>query len=159
MLSKERMTGLLLSLAGIVFVLLSSRIETTYATGIAGPRLFPYISSILLIVFGVIIFIRNSDSGKKAFFTPTGWKRVAAMLGFLVLYPPELIYLGFPIASFITTLGLTHVFAMNKGISFRNKFIFTVIATIAVFLIFQYLLNILLPEGKWVTLLKEKLWN
>lgn len=159
MLSKERITGAMLALAGIVFTVLTSRIETIYATGIAGPRLFPYISSILLIIFGIIIFIRNSDSDNAAFFPRDGWKRVGAMMLFLVLYPPELIFLGFPIASFITTLGLTHVFAMNKGISFKNKFIFALITTIAVYLIFQYLLNILLPEGKLIVLLKEKLWN
>ena len=153
------MTGLLLTLAGIVFAALTSRIETSHATGVAGPRLFPYISSVLLIVFGVIIFIRNSGSDKGAFLTPTGWKRVAAMVGFLVLYPPELIFLGFIPAALITMFGLTHVFAMNKGISYKNKLLFTFVSTLTVFIIFRYVLNILLPEGELIDFLKGRLWN
>ena len=153
-MNRERITGFLLMLSGIVFTVLASRIEMSHASGEAGPRLFPYMASILLIVFGAIIFIRNADSSQKPFFTTTGWKKVGAMSGLLILYPLELVYFGFIPSGLITTFGLTRVFAAKKEIPLKNQIVFTVISTLVVFYLFRHVLHIVLPEGLLIDLLK-----
>ncbi len=111
------------------------------------PYLFPVFISILFILVSVSMFLqglktgeepRQNEEGKESF------RKVAGFIGLVIVYYILLPYLGF----LITDTLMLFFFLLYLGVRpWWKGMIFSVSLTIIIYVVFQVLLNVRLPQG------------
>jgi hypothetical protein len=162
-LTKDKLSGIIILLTGIIWMLLTTQVKGNAFSTVIGPELFPNIASGGLILCGLGLILRKGkgkekeegkeEEEKKPFFSREGWIRVMKLSLALIAYPFILDYLGFIIASLYLLYITTTLFDLEKKLSLVKKIIFSVIVTAAAFLFFDYVLNLMLPSGKLIRLI------
>lgn len=146
-MKKDHITGIVLIVLGLLVMVFIRQIPTASVNNDVGPRLFPYISSIGIIICGIGIAIQGKKQEVKPYFTLEEWKRFATIFSIVVLYAILLITLGFLISTpFILYLTM-RIMGQPKRLYFRTLSI-AVGFTTFVFFIFEKILHVMLPAGK-----------
>ncbi len=146
-MSSNKKTGIMLLIIGIIITILASQIPNPNLENDVGPRLFPYISGIGLIICGIGLMLEKTAEKAKVYLTPEGWKRLCIMSGVILLYAIGLVTLGFLIATPIAVFASIIVMNGNMKI-YKTAIIFSLCITGSVYLIFEKVLLVMLPSGK-----------
>ena len=152
-MTKDRFSGIIVLIFGIIWLLLTTQVKGNAFSTAIGPELFPYIASGGLILCGFGLIFRKPRGEEKPFFTKEGWKRVLKLSIALVAFPFFLEFLGFFIASFYLVFITLTLFDLEKALKFVKRVIFAASVTALVFLFFNNILNLPLPDGKLISLI------
>ena len=151
MKSKDRIGGIILAIVGLAAVIMAQSIKQGVNLTEPGPRLFPRIAGIGMIVCGILMAIEAKPEKEQPFLDKAGYKRlVIAMLAMFVYYF-ALTYIGFLIATPIFTFAIINILASGKKLNQILTVVIALLTTVILYYVFQKLFVILLPAG---TLLK-----
>jgi putative tricarboxylic transport membrane protein len=139
--TSDRVAGALLIVMALLIGLESRTFIVGFVTDPLGPKAFPLVSALLLLVGGVVLQIRpGAESGLAP---PKQLLRVAAATICLFSYALLLGFLGF----FTTTLLVATVFALLLGGRPLPSIISAAGVSALLYAVFSYLLGIALPLG------------
>lgn len=145
-MNRSRITGLALAALGIFILVTARYIFDPKLEDDVGPRLFPYIAGIGLLVCGAAIYARTGRKDEKAYLSREGWMRLLLISGFMIFYTVGLLTAGF----LISTPVALYVSMKMMGIKARSPVITVGISlamTFLVYFIFERILHVMLPPG------------
>lgn len=143
----ERITGLLFILIGVAVIFYSI---TTLGLGSIkhpGPGFFPFICGLCLVVFSTIWLLatrKEKDEETKPFWGKGEWIRPLMAVLITSLYGALMDTLGYIL---VTLLFLVIWQVMIEREKWLKTAIIAVVGTIVMYILFQYLLAVPLPEG------------
>lgn len=148
-MKKDRLIGLVSLVLGGIFLALTLQIPMLANSSSAtepGPRLFPMIACILLIICGLgLIFQKQAES--ETFLTKEQAKRLFILLGAFILYCVGLYFVGFVIMTPILLFVTMSMFAGEKNLSLIVKLVYSVGLTALIYLVFVVFLKTNVPMG------------
>ena len=146
-MGNSKKVGFVLLFLGMIITFLASQIHNPNLVNDVGPRLFPYISGIGLIICGIGLIISKSKEANENYLTTEGWKRLSIMAAVIIFYAIGLATVGFIIATPIATfMAIVVMNGTNKN--YKKALIVSLSLTISVYLIFEKLLRVMLPASK-----------
>jgi hypothetical protein len=149
MKSIDRIGGMAFAFFGILIVIVASRIEFPVNLSEPGPRLFPYISGIGMALCGIGMALgARKDEKQEPFLTKEGWKRLGIAGLALVLYYFALEWIGFLPATPFFTIAIIFILSSGRKLNKVAAVVIAVIATAALYLLFEKVFMILLPRGR-----------
>ena len=153
-MAKDRVTGIIAVMLGIVVVILTSRLPNSNMANDIGPRAFPYITSGILILTGVTIFFKKPSGEAKPFFKhgALSVKRFIAIWVVLILYVAAMNFFGFPIPTVAVLMTMCLMFGKDPehGVNIKpvQAVIYSVIVTVVLYVVFTVVLHLRLPIGQ-----------
>lgn len=153
MLNKDRYLSIFYILLGITIVILASQIKTMFAVASedTGPKFFPYLCGTAMSICGIGKFISSKNKKAKVFLKDKkDWLRLIAISAVLIGYVYLMNYFGYVITSFALLYVLSVMLADEKKLKWWQVAIFSAVVILVVYLLFHMVLNISLPQGKWI---------
>ena len=148
-MKRDRATGLIAAILGIVVAIYAYFLPKSGIEGDIGPAIFPYIAAAMLIVCGIILVVRKQDGDSAPFLPETVQKkRFLLMTVVYVLYGILLWAVGFLIATPIACFVLCAMMSGKRKIAKWKLALFSIIVTAIVYYCFYSLLSIKLPVGR-----------
>lgn len=148
-MKKDRLIGLISLVLGIVALICTMMIPAPLNAASAaepGPRLFPMIASVLLIICGLgLIFQKQKDY--EPFLTKEQRMRLGALLAVFILYCVGLHFLGFLIATPIMLFVTMTMFLSGQKLSSVTRVIYSVGVTAVIYVVFVIVLKTNIPLG------------
>ena len=120
-----------------------------------GPRVFPYMAEAMVFVCSILMFFQKEKDGGKAaepFLTKDGWKRLGIVLAMMGGYALLLFLLGFIVSTVVSVLAFIYVLQSGAKVSLVAATVIAAVATSAIYLLFNNVFSIRLPEGLFFTL-------
>lgn len=148
-MSKDRKIGLGAFTIGLAVFIYSFFINVRVALNEPGPRLFPRISGVILIISGIGLFLtaKKDDPDAKPFLGgKEGLLNLGKAFGILLCYGILLNFLGFIIPTPFFILAVSRLFS-NKKYNWVTGVIVAVVTTAILYLIFTRGFNLQLPRG------------
>lgn len=152
-MTRDRLSGIVVLVAGVVWLSLTTQVKGNAFSTAIGPELFPYLASGGLVLCGLGLIFRKPRGETGPFFTREGWVRVAKLSLAIVIFPFILEYLGFIVGSFYLVYGTTTLFDLEKELSVIRRIAFAVVVTVLAFVFFNNVLDLMLPYGKLIRLI------
>jgi len=146
-MSKDRCTALISIATGVVVAFLASQLPKSVMPNDLGPSVFPYLTAGILIICGILLFIKGKEPAKQPFLTKTQKKRFIEILILEGIYIAGMYLFGFIVPSVIILVIVSKRFAAGKNIAFWHFGLFAVGFTGALYCLFTYILNMRLPVG------------
>lgn len=152
-LNKVYVTSALALVFSVWVIWQAGSIPMKFVSNEPGPRLFPYISAIGIIICSVLsIFfdgIKNKNRGqeKNGFLDKDGWKRMGIIILELILFAVLMQYLGFLIAAIVMMFVFIWTMKGAKKISIPFAVILSVALSLIVYFGFTKGFVIPLPSG------------
>ncbi len=138
---------------GILILFFTSRIKSlfTVATNDLGPKFFPFLCGIGIILCGIGKFLTSSKSKTKAFLpNKRDYIRLVGLWVLLVVYVLSVKYLGYIFSSLVLMFVMTTLLADTKKLNVWHRILFAVLMVALTYLLFSYVIKIPLPQGKWI---------
>lgn len=148
----DKICALIIIGLGLIYCLLAYFIPAGLDTETLGPRFYPLIIGFAFSISGILLFFQNRQY--KIYWPPLAtWYTLLKLLAGILIYAYFITKLGFLISTSLLVMFLAKLFlATNK------KAIITGIAiSIALYVIFDFLLDLPLPWGDWIALLIEEI--
>ena len=149
-MSKDRKIGIGAAAAGLAVVIYSFFINVRVALREPGPRLFPRIGGIILILCGIglIITSKSTDTPKNKVFLggKKGIMNLFAAFLILVCYGVLLNFLGFVIPTPLFILAVSRLFS-KKEYNWVTGIVVAVTMTAILYFVFTRGFNMQLPKG------------
>ncbi len=148
-MKNNRQLGILILALGIIGVLMTMQIPVQTFTDDPGPRVFPYLGSILLLISGLGLILSPQKQTEKSgpFLTKEGWIRAAKMTALFILYALALKIIGFYIATPIMVFFFYRQIAGPEKTRIVRGIIYSLITFGSVYFVFGKVLNSFLPPG------------
>ncbi len=148
-MNKDRIVGLVSLLLGVITLIGTYYVKVAkmaVSMGDPGPKVFPTVAGVLLVICGLGLIIKNQKE-EKPFMTKEQWLRVLwlflAFVGYLVL-----LYVGgFVIATPVLLFVMMTMFAGEKRPSVLIRVIYSVACTGIIYLLFFVMLKTNIPMG------------
>ena len=152
MKNKDRIGGIIFAIFGALVTSMASGIRMPANLSEPGPRLFPCIAGVGMLICGLGMAVTAKSSGDEApFLEKAGWKRLGIVALTLVLYYFGLEYIGFLIMTPIFAFAVIMILSSGKKINRILAWIVAVLTTVILYLLFQKVFVILLPAGKLIS--------
>ncbi len=146
-ISRDRITAIVLFAVGILYLTMTLMIKRDMSSnGDPGAKIFPMIASVGLIICSIFIFLQGKDDAQP-FLTELGWRKVTIVIGMLAVYVAGLKYIGFLLSTPFILLGTISMFVEDKKVTWIKRILFSLAATIIIYVVFVKLLNTILPRG------------
>lgn len=148
-MKKDRTVGLVSLVVGIIACIGTLQIKTSAAANFAtdpGPRLFPMIASILLMVCGIGLIVKKQED-EEPFLTAAQWKRLALLAVVFVAYVVGLNFVGFVISTPFMLYATMTMFAGENKLPLWAKLVYSVGVTAVVYLLFVVVFKANIPLG------------
>lgn len=147
-MKKDRLIGLISMALGGIFLDLTLQIPlpTSSSANEPGPRLFPMIACVLLIVCGVGLMVKKQPDAAP-FLTKEQTKRMLMLLGTFILYCVGLYFVGFVIMTPILLFLTMTMFAGENKLPLVVRLVYSVGLTVLVYLVFVVFLKTNIPMG------------
>jgi putative tricarboxylic transport membrane protein len=149
-MTKDRYVGIFSVLAGLVYLATAMTIPVAEVSDKIGPRTFPILVSIMVILCGAMLLFKDIKIVKRATFSwqfiaeKDIWLRVALTIAGGIVYGMVLDWLGYVITTFIF---MVYAFSyINIGKHVKNIFIAFAFSTIS-YTVFAIILKLSLPRG------------
>ena len=154
-MNKNRVIGIILAAVAVLFLIMTNRLPVSqYATAV-GPKVFPNIASVGLLLCAAGLFFKRMPSEKrKPFLDKAGWIRVLKLGLLLALYPVMFGFLGFIVESLVLLYFMITVFDLEKQEPVWKRLAVTGVTTAALYFLFVFAINIRLPAGRVFELLR-----
>ncbi|MBQ6233193.1 MAG: tripartite tricarboxylate transporter TctB family protein [Clostridia bacterium] len=148
-LNRERVFSLCVIAFALAGILLTSNINKAFSLDSAdpGPKLFPYICSIALLVCGIGKFITSKAGKASKGLSCHEWKKAGMIIGFSVLYAVLMYLFGYIPSTLIAGAGYVWLMRGKNKIRPVVLVIFTIVITAVIYLVFSLLLGIRMPTG------------
>ncbi|TKC18017.1 tripartite tricarboxylate transporter TctB family protein [Robertmurraya kyonggiensis] len=143
---KNKLTGVLGSLFGIFYIILSFSIKEPHGMtmDLLGSKTFPIVAGVIILLSSLLIFFHNKVEDGEEEFGRYEIKMILPFVLIIIIYIALLPLLGTIISTiFFMSLVMNR---MNKGVWWKNIVISTSI-TIVFWLLFVILLKVPLPTG------------
>lgn len=147
-MKKDRLIGLISLVLGGIFLALTLQIPLPASSSAnePGPRLFPMIACVLLIVCGLGLMLQKQTESEP-FLTKEQTKRLLMLLGAFILYCVGLYFVGFVIMTPILLFLTMTMFAGENKLPLVVRLVYSVGLTVLVYLIFVVFLKTNIPMG------------
>lgn len=145
---------------GVLILFFTSRISSlfTVATNDLGPKFFPSLCGIGIILCGIGKFLSSSKSKAKAFLpNKRDYVRLAGLWILLVVYVLAVKYLGYIFSSLVLMFVMTTLLADTQKLNVWHRILFAVLMVAFTYVLFSYVIKIPLPQGKWIKVLLKAL--
>ena len=138
-INKHQYLALFYTAFGLLLYILSSRIDFmfTVAQEDVGPRFFPSCCAVGFAICGAGKFFASKDKTAKPFLNGKGWMRLALMVAILAIY-------------IALMCGMVYMLSDGARPKWWAAVIFAAATTAAVWFAFTGLMNVMLPQGKWI---------
>lgn len=151
-MKRDHLLGLLLVLIGLAGLLMTAQIPVRTFTDDPGPRLFPTVGFVVLILSGLGIALVGRGGGEDGGeggppLNARAWRRLAAMALALIGYALAMWVFGFYPATVVMTMVFYAMIAGPERRSLIRGAVFSLIVTAAVWAVFGKALNAFLPQG------------
>ena len=157
-LNKDHYLSLFYIGLGALILYFTSRITSlfTVATNDTGPKFFPTLCGIGIILCGIGKFLTSAKSNPKTFLpNKRDYIRLAGLWALLVVYVLSVKYLGYIFSSLVLMFVMTTLLADTKKLNVWHRILFAILMVALTYVLFSYVIEIPLPQGKWIkTLLK-----
>lgn len=151
-MKRDHVLGTVLVLLGLLGLWMTAQIPVKTFTDDPGPRLFPNLGSIVLIISGCGVALLGrvgpADDGERGL-DAAAVRRMLVMAGALVAYTLAMWLVGFYPATWVMTLVFHALIAGPERRSLVRGAIFSTVLTAVVWLVFTRGLNAFLPQGQW----------
>ena len=146
---RDQIVGAFLVALGVLYCLLTGKLDFPILPDYPGPKAFPYIAVFGLIVCGLGIFIQStlSKAPQKTFMLREGWMDLIKSFLALVAYVVGLKFLGYFICTPLLLFVLSAFFARKDKVKLLGRAIFAVVVTAAVYAFYVYGFGMKLPVG------------
>ena len=159
-INKDQNLAIFYVILGGVLLVLSQNIQSLFSMSEndVGPRFFPSLCAIGIILCGIGKFITSRHNESKPFLKDKkDYLRLVFIWLFLVAYVFAVKYLGYIISSLIFVYVLTGMLASPRKLKWWQRLIFTVVMVGFTYLLFHVAIKVQLPQGKWIKALKRAL--
>lgn len=148
--SKDKIVSVVFILLSIAILVLTQQVRILPNLAEPGPRLFPQIAAIGMILCGIgMFFSKDPESdGGTVYLTKEGWKRFAVVIAVMAAYILGLTFLGFLIATPLAMLGFIAVLRSGKPVSKIASVVIALAVTGVLYFVFVKLFVIPLPMGR-----------
>lgn len=149
-LSKDKIVSLVFMALSVVILALTRNVRVLPNLAEPGPRLFPQIAAMGMILCGIGMFLDkgSSQANSEAYLTGEGWKRFAVVFAVIAAYVLGLFLVGFLIATPIAMLGFVAVLRSGRKVSLIATIVIAAATTVVLYFVFEKLFAIPLPPGK-----------
>lgn len=149
--NRDRRVSVIVFIFAIVWLVMAKDIKSVFAiAGSAdpGPRMFPYIIGILLIVTSIGKFITcNQEDESKFYENNKSWLKVIAVLAMLFAYCWLFPILGYTVTTFATGVLSVYLLKGDRKVSWYGPILFSGILTGSMYVLFVKVLSMILPTG------------
>lgn len=147
-LSHDRLLGIIAVVIGVFVIFMAQQIVPALDLDEPGPKLFPMISGIGLIVCGLVLIFRKPRGEDKPFADKAGWIRMAVLFVTLMAYVfIGLEYVGYLISTPLLIMVVSYMLAeKDKKPKIWFCILFGLIVGLTLYFFFSYL-KIQLPRG------------
>ena len=150
MKNKDRIGGGIFAVFGLIVTLIATNIRMPANLREPGPRLFPYIAGMGMLVCGIgMVLTAKKDAIQEPFLTKEGWKRLGVVAFTLVLYYFALEWIGFIISTPIFAFSIILILSGGKKINKIAAVVISILTMAVLYLLFQKVFMIFLPGGKF----------
>lgn len=150
-IGRNQISGIVLTIIGVIVTIMVSQFKIGMTLAYPGPKLFPLIGSVGLILLGIGIFFQREEDAKKIEISKTMLIRIAIMTALTSVYVLGLKYLGFIISSplyvFASTALFTKAAPDNKS-KWWHWLIYSIAVVVIVYVAYVYAFSLRLPRGK-----------
>lgn len=146
---RDQFVGSFLILVGIVYGVMTSKLDYPMTADYPGPKAFPYIGVFGLIVCGLGIFIQSALNKKPqaVFMVKEGWWDLIKSFVALLFYVIGLKYLGYLICTPLLLFVLSIFFAKTIKVKLLSRILFSVLVTGFVYVFYVFGFGMQLPIG------------
>ena len=145
---------------GVVLMILTSRIKSLFAVSSEdlGPRFFPNLCAIGIILCGIGKFISSGKVSSKPFLrSKKDYLRLAGIWIILVVYVLALKRVGYIISSYVLMFVLSTLLADDNKPKLWKRLLFAAFMVALTYGLFHFVIKISLPEGTWIKALRKSL--
>lgn len=148
-ISKDKQISIIFIVLSIVILALTQKVRVLPNLAEPGPRLFPQVAAIGMIVCAIGMFFDKGSENENAkpYLTKEGWKRFLIVFSVIALYVVGLWLVGFLIATPFAMLLFVAVLSDGKKVSKIVSIIIAVAATALLYFAFVKAFAIPLPPG------------
>ncbi len=146
--NKDKVIAACCMILGIVYLVAAFQLPPTNLVGDPGPKVFPMVGGVIVIISSGAILLKRYDEMPKAAYTLEQWKKAAVMLGVFVLYTVMLWVIGYVIATPIILVLTSYMFTDDGvKVALWKRILFAAVVTAFIYWIFVKVLVMLLPMG------------
>ncbi|MDO4266826.1 MAG: tripartite tricarboxylate transporter TctB family protein [Eubacteriales bacterium] len=149
-IKRDQITGLALILIGIIIAVMVNQFKVPFSVSYPGPKALPMIAVAGFVICGAGIFIESTKSTKEeqVFLLKEGWIRVLISMVILAVYIFAMKFVGYLIATPVACYILTTLYAKGSNTTLKGRLLYTVILTLAVYVIYVFAFGLGLPSGE-----------
>ena len=150
-MSRDRCTGVIAATLGIVIAAMTANMQVGPVVNDAGPKVFPYITSLILMACGALLALKKDCKEEKPFLKDRDQLfKLVTIAGLIIIYAICEDFFGFVIPSAVFLLISSKMFSRGAKIPFWHLIIYSLGVTGVVYLLFSVTLKIVLPTGKLI---------
>ncbi len=159
-LKKDRLLGIIVLVIAAFFAYFTGKLGSTNFEGDPGPKMFPYMGSIIMALCGIILLVKPEKKEKGKFLSRDELKHAALLFGIYVLFVVMMKYLGFVVTAPIVLFVVSFLFSKisDPGATARARvirsLIYSVAVTAALYLVYVVALDAKLPSGALLKLFR-----
>lgn len=146
-MTKDRVTGIMALILGVIIGVMAFQLPQSKITGDVGPRVFPFLSSGILVICGAGLLIRGGKEG-SGMFDRTALKRLGLIFLVVLVYCIAMNYIGFLVPTAVVLFVLSTMFAEGKQVAWWKRALYALVITAGVYLLFHNVLNLKLPANR-----------
>ena len=158
--SKDTILGVIALILSGLFCYMTIGLKQTQYVGDPGPKLLPFIGCAILAIFGIALIVCPGKDSERLLTKRQGLD-VLKLSTVYFLYTLCMWLFGFavtlPAVLFVATFMLSKLSAKNATVGQRllKSLIFTVIASVVVYVLYIYLLDVTFPQGRVIRALQK----
>ena len=147
-LHKNQIYSICVIAFAVVLIVMTSQLKSVYTLSDRdiGPRAFPYLAAIGLIICAIGKMITEGPKDDAAF-TKEGWKRILIVFALIAGYLLAMTLVGYIVTTPIFSVLLVYVMKEDRKFSIVRALIFAVILTAVLYVVFQNIILVFLPTG------------
>lgn len=147
MMTKDRVTGLIALVLGCLLAALTLQLPESTMAGDVGPKIFPFLTSGILILCGAGLMLTAKPKDEKPYFNKEQLIRLFLIFGVVLLYCILIHFIGYLISTLLGSFTISMLFGRKEKIAWWKCLIFAVVLTLVLNYSFVNLFSIQLPTG------------
>jgi putative tricarboxylic transport membrane protein len=147
MVKNERRAGLFFILLGVAVIFYSFNALSLGTVKEPGPGFFPFISGVCVVVFSIVWILglkKEAAEEDKPFWEKGQWVRPLYAILITCVYAGVMDRLGYVLSTLLFIIAWQ---LFIEGGKWKKIVIISIVGTIVMYILFQYLLSVPLPEG------------